>query len=174
MSQPHPWSALDPAANRPSTTAAPAPHTHSTRRVIRQTTHYVQHSTQVTANMASNDASAEREEVWPKHRIALRIDILTPQQQRLKSALWYTIGQYIDDECLVSDLNATPQFIGALTELVYTQIGTWPSSNLHYLTPYHHLFSFYILSLTLHKQTQHETSKSSVNMRAEKRLIRTM
>ncbi|KAL5118936.1 MHF histone-fold complex component [Pleosporales sp. CAS-2024a] len=53
--------------------------------------------------MASNDASAEREE-------------------RLKSALWYTIGQYIDDECLDSDMNATPHFIGALTELVYTQI----------------------------------------------------
>lgn len=42
--------------------------------------------------------------------------------QRLKSALWYSIGQYIDEECLSSDLNATPQFIGALTELVYTQI----------------------------------------------------
>ncbi|KAH4174290.1 hypothetical protein HBI25_033990 [Parastagonospora nodorum] len=53
--------------------------------------------------MASTDATAEREE-------------------RLKSALWYTIGQYIDEECLTSDLNATPQFIGALTELVYTQI----------------------------------------------------
>ncbi|KAF1852206.1 uncharacterized protein K460DRAFT_402194 [Cucurbitaria berberidis CBS 394.84] len=54
--------------------------------------------------MASNDtAAAEREE-------------------RLKSALWYSIGQYIDDQSLDSDLNATPQFIGALTELVYTQI----------------------------------------------------
>ncbi|KAL6710746.1 MHF histone-fold complex component [Coniothyrium glycines] len=53
--------------------------------------------------MASTDAAAEREE-------------------RLKSALWYSIGQYIDEECLSSDLNATPQFIGALTELVYTQI----------------------------------------------------
>ena len=42
--------------------------------------------------------------------------------QRLKSALWYTIGQYIDEESLSSSLNATPQFIGALTELVYTQI----------------------------------------------------
>lgn len=44
--------------------------------------------------------------------------------QRLKSALWYSIGKYIDEECLTSDVNATPQFIGALTELVYTQIGT--------------------------------------------------
>jgi len=44
------------------------------------------------------------------------------REERLKSALWYSIGQYIDDECLSSDVNATPQFIGALTELVYTQI----------------------------------------------------
>lgn len=58
--------------------------------------------------MASNDASAEQEE-------------------RLKSALWYSIGKYIDEECLTSDVNATPQFIGALTELVYTQIGTQSS-----------------------------------------------
>lgn len=48
---------------------------------------------------------------------------LTTLFQRLKSALWYSIGQYVDEECLTSDLNATPQFIGALTELVYTQIG---------------------------------------------------
>ncbi|KAJ4325048.1 MHF histone-fold complex component [Neodidymelliopsis sp. IMI 364377] len=52
--------------------------------------------------MATNDA-AEREE-------------------RLKSALWYSIGQFVDDALLADDLNATPQFIGALTELVYTQI----------------------------------------------------
>jgi len=48
------------------------------------------------------------------------------REERLKSALWYSIGQYIDDECLSSDVNATPQFIGALTELVYTQIGKMP------------------------------------------------
>ncbi|RMZ71273.1 Centromere S [Pyrenophora seminiperda CCB06] len=53
--------------------------------------------------MASNDADAEREE-------------------RLKSALWYSIGQFIDEKSLEHELNATPQYIGALTELVYTQI----------------------------------------------------
>ncbi|KAF2712141.1 hypothetical protein K504DRAFT_373442, partial [Pleomassaria siparia CBS 279.74] len=42
--------------------------------------------------------------------------------QRLKSALWFAIGKFVDDECLSQNLNATPQFIGALTELVYTQI----------------------------------------------------
>ncbi|KAF2017096.1 hypothetical protein BU24DRAFT_490327 [Aaosphaeria arxii CBS 175.79] len=53
--------------------------------------------------MASNDADAEQEE-------------------RLKSSLWYSIGQFIDEESLDQNLNATPQFIAALTELVYTQI----------------------------------------------------
>ncbi|PSN68950.1 hypothetical protein BS50DRAFT_329017 [Corynespora cassiicola Philippines] len=53
--------------------------------------------------MSANNAAIEREE-------------------RLKSALWYSIGQFVDEECLNRDLNATPQFIGALTELVYTQI----------------------------------------------------
>lgn len=48
------------------------------------------------------------------------------REERLKSALWYSVGQYIDEECLSSDVNATPQFIGALTELVYTQIGNIP------------------------------------------------
>jgi hypothetical protein len=45
--------------------------------------------------------------------------------QRLKSALWYSIGQFVDEKSLDNDLNATPQFIGALTELVYTQIGMY-------------------------------------------------
>ncbi|CAI9632123.1 unnamed protein product [Alternaria burnsii] len=44
------------------------------------------------------------------------------REERLKSALWYSIGQFVDEKSLENDLNATPQFIGALTELVYTQI----------------------------------------------------
>lgn len=50
---------------------------------------------------------------------------LTCRVQRLKSALWYTIGQFVDSSALDSldaDFNATPQFIGALTELVYAHI----------------------------------------------------
>lgn len=43
--------------------------------------------------------------------------------QRLKSALWYAVGQIVDEELLKRNRNATPQFIGALTELVWTQIG---------------------------------------------------
>ncbi|CAD0096224.1 unnamed protein product, partial [Aureobasidium vineae] len=43
---------------------------------------------------------------------------------RLKSSLWYSIGNIIDAISLDQDLNATPQFIGALTELVWSQILT--------------------------------------------------
>lgn len=47
--------------------------------------------------------------------------------QRLKAALWYSIGQIVDDETLkhsCGSINATPQFIGALMELVWAQIET--------------------------------------------------
>ncbi|RDA93476.1 hypothetical protein CP533_2647 [Ophiocordyceps camponoti-saundersi (nom. inval.)] len=43
-------------------------------------------------------------------------------RERLKSALWFAVGQIVDEESMRRDLNATPQFIGALTELVWTQI----------------------------------------------------
>ncbi|KAF2639313.1 hypothetical protein P280DRAFT_499539 [Massarina eburnea CBS 473.64] len=44
------------------------------------------------------------------------------REERLKSSLWYTIGQFVDEQSIDESFNATPQFIGALTELVYTQI----------------------------------------------------
>ncbi|KAK4191677.1 kinetochore component CENP-S-domain-containing protein [Podospora australis] len=43
-------------------------------------------------------------------------------KERLKSALWFAIGKMVDDESLRRNRNATPQFIGALNELVWTQI----------------------------------------------------
>jgi len=43
--------------------------------------------------------------------------------QRLKSALWLSIGKIVDDETLKLGVDATPQFIGALTEMVWAQIG---------------------------------------------------
>ncbi|KAL7925366.1 kinetochore component CENP-S domain-containing protein [Trichoderma austrokoningii] len=48
----------------------------------------------------------------------------TPEddRERLKSALWYAVGQIVDEASLKSNRNATPQFIGALTELVWGQI----------------------------------------------------
>jgi hypothetical protein len=45
------------------------------------------------------------------------------QKQRLKSALWYSIGKIVDEETLRLGVNATPQFIGSLTELTWAQIG---------------------------------------------------
>jgi centromere protein S len=44
--------------------------------------------------------------------------------QRLKAALWYSIGKIVDEETLTLGINATPQFIGALTEMVWAQIET--------------------------------------------------
>lgn len=46
--------------------------------------------------------------------------------QRLKSALWFSIGKIVDEETIKLGVNATPQFIGALTEMVWAQIGTLP------------------------------------------------
>lgn len=44
--------------------------------------------------------------------------------QRLKASLWFAIGKIVDEETLEIGVNATPQFIGALTEMVWSQIGT--------------------------------------------------
>lgn len=43
--------------------------------------------------------------------------------QRLKAALWFAIGKMVDEESIKRNRNATPQFIGSLTELVMAQIG---------------------------------------------------
>ncbi|KAL2144126.1 hypothetical protein VTI28DRAFT_9580 [Corynascus sepedonium] len=43
-------------------------------------------------------------------------------QERLKAALWYSIGKIVDQESLQRNRNATPQFIGALTDMVWHQI----------------------------------------------------
>lgn len=48
-------------------------------------------------------------------------------QQRLKSALWLSIGKIVDEETIKLGVNATPQFIGALTEMVWAQIGMYIS-----------------------------------------------
>lgn len=42
--------------------------------------------------------------------------------ERLKAALWYSIGQMVDDESIRSNTNATPQYISALTELAWSQL----------------------------------------------------
>lgn len=50
--------------------------------------------------------------------------------QRLKAALWFAVGKMVDEETLRRNRNVTPQFIGALTEMVWSQIG-----NAAFLTP---------------------------------------
>ncbi|KAF2143223.1 uncharacterized protein K452DRAFT_317415 [Aplosporella prunicola CBS 121167] len=49
-------------------------------------------------------------------------DPSTTKEEALKSALWLSLGAHIDDTCLHHAFSTTPQFIGAFTELVYTQI----------------------------------------------------
>lgn len=44
--------------------------------------------------------------------------------ERLKAALWYSIGKTVDAIALDQDINSTPAFIGALTELVHAKIST--------------------------------------------------
>ena len=44
-------------------------------------------------------------------------------KQKLKASLWFSIGKIVDEETLRLNTNATPQFIGALTEMVWSQIG---------------------------------------------------
>jgi hypothetical protein len=48
-------------------------------------------------------------------------------EQKLKASLWFSIGKIVDEETLRLNTNATPQFIGALTEMVWSQIGITPS-----------------------------------------------
>lgn len=43
-------------------------------------------------------------------------------RERLKAALWFAVGKMVDEQSLLRNRNATPQFIGALTEMVWTQI----------------------------------------------------
>ncbi|KLU88413.1 hypothetical protein MAPG_07398 [Magnaporthiopsis poae ATCC 64411] len=45
-------------------------------------------------------------------------------RERLKAALWFSVGKIVDEETMKRQRNATPQFIGALTDMVYTQIET--------------------------------------------------
>ena len=77
----------------------------------------------------SNDNQTEEaqalEEVWRFWFVgqAGDWDRLMVHAQRLKSALWLAIGKIVDEETLEMGVNATPQFIVALTEMVWAQIG---------------------------------------------------
>ena len=45
-------------------------------------------------------------------------------RERLKASLWFSIGKIVDEETARLNTSATPQFIGAMTEMVWSQIGT--------------------------------------------------
>jgi hypothetical protein len=110
--------------------------------------------------MSLAEDATEREQVHPP---LLSESIRSNPRQRLKSALWYSIGQYVDDSLLSDSLNATPQFIGALTELVYTQIGTYP---LIHTSAFLHPLKDHSADAHPLQQTQHRTWKPSRRMRA--------
>lgn len=42
----------------------------------------------------------------------------------MKAALWYAMGQTIDSVAVERDINATPHFIGGLSEMVWNQVQT--------------------------------------------------
>ncbi|KAK0627005.1 kinetochore component CENP-S-domain-containing protein [Immersiella caudata] len=44
------------------------------------------------------------------------------RRERLKAALWFSVGKIVDEESVRKNRNATPQFIGALTEMLWTQL----------------------------------------------------
>ncbi|KAF8418090.1 kinetochore component CENP-S-domain-containing protein [Tirmania nivea] len=43
-------------------------------------------------------------------------------RERLKAALWHTIGKLVDEETLGLDVIANQAFIASLTEMVWTQL----------------------------------------------------
>ncbi|KAK4636033.1 Centromere protein S [Fulvia fulva] len=45
-------------------------------------------------------------------------------EEKLKAALWYSIGKTVDAVALDTNINATPQYIAGLTELVHAKINT--------------------------------------------------
>ena len=77
-----------------------------------------------------NEASAaEANEVRPS--TSPMLSTADSPAQRLKAALWYSIGQIVDDESLRTNTNATPQYIGALTELAWSQLGSASRPLIH-------------------------------------------
>ena len=44
------------------------------------------------------------------------------KDEKLKAALWYSVGQTVDSIALAEDLNVTTHFIGGLSEMIWGQI----------------------------------------------------
>ena len=45
------------------------------------------------------------------------------KEERLKAALWYAMGKTIDSVAVAQDINATPHFIGGLSEMGKNPLG---------------------------------------------------
>ncbi|EMC94926.1 hypothetical protein BAUCODRAFT_72850 [Baudoinia panamericana UAMH 10762] len=46
----------------------------------------------------------------------------TSKEERLKAALWHSVGSTVDAVCIQQDINATPHFIAGLNEMCFAQI----------------------------------------------------
>jgi centromere protein S len=74
-------------------------------------------------------STTRRRQPHPNHHHNSRITAMPGLQQddeakeeKLKAALWFSIGKMVDSVALSQDLNATSHFIGGLSELVWAQI----------------------------------------------------
>ncbi|KAG4431137.1 hypothetical protein IFR05_013374 [Cadophora sp. M221] len=47
-----------------------------------------------------------------------------PTLEKLKASLWFSIGKLVDEEAALLNTTATPQFIGAMSEMVWAQLET--------------------------------------------------
>jgi hypothetical protein len=84
-------------------------------------------------NLLTNNASCHatpqtHPQICCDIRMNARNGIMAPtddaeKEERLKAALWYSVGQTIDSVSLSKDINATPHFIGAMSEMLWAQIG---------------------------------------------------
>ncbi|KAH6715002.1 kinetochore component CENP-S-domain-containing protein [Leptodontidium sp. MPI-SDFR-AT-0119] len=45
-------------------------------------------------------------------------------REKLKASLWFSIGKLVDEEAGLLNTTATPQFIGAMSEMVWAQLET--------------------------------------------------
>lgn len=87
--------------------------------------------------------------------------------QRLKASLWFSIGKIVDEESLRLNMNATPQFIGAVTEMVWEQIGS-------YITPLYPSHLLPVATANITQQMSQQTSNPSHAMQAERQSQRMM
>ncbi|KAH9811788.1 hypothetical protein DFH28DRAFT_421519 [Melampsora americana] len=73
---------------------------------------------------ARSKGSAEDEDVQREARHNPGNDPLAISQEALKSAIWYTVAQIVQEEEVDLPRSATEPFVASLTDLVYAQCGT--------------------------------------------------